>query len=160
MPLKLNVGVSKKVGLPGYGSVGASCNVEVERPEGLVDSDLEAFHERGHDAHVACHQAVFDELSRLAGTAATMAPNTGAPAADGRAGDRTTDGAPDDRPRGGRPHKPTTPGQVRAIVAIAQAQHADLTGLLRDEFGVDRPENLSVAQSSRVIDALKAASGV
>ena len=28
MPLKLNVGVTKKLGLPEYSSVGASCNLE------------------------------------------------------------------------------------------------------------------------------------
>jgi hypothetical protein len=158
--MRLNVGVSKKVGLPDYGSVGASCNVEVELPEGLVDSDLEAFHEQAHDAYVACHQAVFDELSRLNGTATTMAPQPGAPAADGRDGDRAPDHAPAVRPRGGRPRKPATPSQVRAIAAIAKARHADLAGLLRAEFGVERPEDLSVAEASRVIDALKTASGV
>ena len=30
MSLKLNVGVSRKVGLPDYGSVGASCNLETD----------------------------------------------------------------------------------------------------------------------------------
>ena len=35
MPLKLNVGVSRKVGLPDYCSAGASCNVEVELDSGL-----------------------------------------------------------------------------------------------------------------------------
>jgi hypothetical protein len=86
MPMRLTVGVSKKVGLPDDSGVGARCSVEVERPEGLVDSDLEAFHERAHDAYVACHQAVFDELNRLAGPKAAAAPKAGAPGPDGRAG--------------------------------------------------------------------------
>ena len=45
---------------------------------------------------------------------------------------------------------------MRAIVAIARAQRADLDGLLCD-LGVTRPENLSLAQASRLIDQLKAA---
>src|SRR5215207_5042542 len=64
MPLRLSVGVSKKVGLPEYSSAGAHCDLEVELDAGLLE-DLEAFHERVRDAYVACHQAVNDELARL-----------------------------------------------------------------------------------------------
>ena len=55
--------------------------------------------------------------------------------------------------------KPATASQVRAIVAIARRQHADLDGLLCD-LGVTRPEELSLAEASRLIDQLKAAAGV
>ena len=41
MPMKLNVGVSRKVGLPDYGSVGASCNLELELDSGMLDRDLD-----------------------------------------------------------------------------------------------------------------------
>ena len=42
MPMKLNVGVSRKVGLPNYGSVGASCNLELELDATLLERDLDA----------------------------------------------------------------------------------------------------------------------
>jgi hypothetical protein len=58
MPLKLNVGLSKKVGLPDYGSLGASCHVEVELEGSLIHHDLESFQRHVKNAYVACHQAV------------------------------------------------------------------------------------------------------
>ena len=79
MPLRLNVGVSKKVGLPEYSSAGAHCALEVELDAGLLE-DLESFHERVRDAYVACHQAVNDELARLRDQAM---PPVAAPAAPG-----------------------------------------------------------------------------
>ncbi len=36
MPLTLNDGLTKEIGLPDYGSVGASCHVEIELDGSLV----------------------------------------------------------------------------------------------------------------------------
>ena len=160
MALKLNVGVSRKVGLPDYGSVGASCNLELEVEVGLLERDLDAFHARVRDAYVAAHQAVHDELARL--QAPVEAPgdppapprhhaSSGHPGGNGHA-DRPPAGRP-------RPRRPATDKQVRAIRTIAGRQHADLDGLLRG-YGVDRPEDLSLRQASELIDALKTAAGI
>ena len=150
MPLRLNVGVTRKLGLPEYSSVGAACYLEVELDAGLLD-DLETFHERVRDAYVACHQAVQDELARLRGLSAPPAvgPTHGpAPHANGTAAGGSA--AP------GRPRKPATPSQVRAVVALARRRGTDLHGLLRDEYGLDRPEDLALPQASALIDRLKA----
>ena len=64
MPLKLHAGVSKKMGLPSYGSLGASCHVEVDLDGSLLGEDLDAFHQRVQDTFIACAQAVNDELAR------------------------------------------------------------------------------------------------
>src|SRR5438874_385962 len=65
VPMRLNVGVSRKVGLPDYGSVGASCNIEMELDAGLLERDLDGFHAQVRGVYVAAHQAVHDELARL-----------------------------------------------------------------------------------------------
>lgn len=63
MPIKLNVGLSKKIGLPDYGSLGASCHVEIELAGDAVFSDLEAFQRQARSVFTACRQAVQDELA-------------------------------------------------------------------------------------------------
>lgn len=65
MPLKLNVGLSKKIGQPDYGSLGASCSVELELNSSLLQTDLDGFHERASRVFAACRQAVRRRLHGL-----------------------------------------------------------------------------------------------
>jgi hypothetical protein len=168
MPLKLNVGVSKKLGLPAYSSIGASCNVEVELDSGMVH-DPDGFHAQVRVAYAACRQAVHDELVRLQTPAISpdIAHDSSATGHDqcyaknGRDYQTSSGSCTNDLPSRNnglspRPAKRATPSQVKAICAIARAQHADLEGLLRGEYGVDRPEDLSLSQASEFIDQLKA----
>jgi hypothetical protein len=149
MPLKLSVGLSRKVGQPDYGSLGASCGVEVELDPTLLRDDLQGFHASVRDAFVACGQAVNDELSRLG------SPPGGRPPvpSDADHGPQRVPTRPARRNGGGG----ATARQVGAIGALARRKGADLDRLLRDDFGVARPEDLSLAEASRLIDALRAA---
>ena len=85
MALKLNVGVSRKIGLPAFGSVGASCSLELELPHDLLERDLEGFHGRVRGAYVAARHAVQDELARLHAGAQAGPPDYPEPG-DGCAG--------------------------------------------------------------------------
>ncbi len=154
MPLKLNVGLSRKIGLPNYSSLGASCHVELELDSALLHSNRDAFQQQVRHAFSACQQAVHEQLAQND----TRAPETdprgiivspreshaAAPPADARA----------NRPQGRM--RPATDSQVRAVQAIASQQQVDLPSLLAERFGVAQPEELSVGDASNLIDELNA----
>jgi hypothetical protein len=73
MPLKLNVGISRKVGQPNYGSLGAQCNMEVEL-DGSILNDPDALRRQIAEAYSACSSAVHDELAGKHASSAAEPP--------------------------------------------------------------------------------------
>jgi len=151
MPLTVNVGLSKKVGLPDYGSLGASCHVEVELDGSLVFSDLDAFQQKVKQAFVACSQAVSDELYRQQSAGSSSASAASASVhGNGQRGNGQPTGQRLSQPR------KATASQVRAIEAIAGKLQLDLGAWLQERFGLPLASELSITQASETIDALKA----
>ena len=91
MPLRLNCGVNKKIGQPDFGSLGASCNVEIELDGSLLVSDLDTFHDRVRLAFSECRKAVDGELARHSERAATAqdSPSVSASAGNDHNGNAT-----------------------------------------------------------------------
>lgn len=139
MSLKLNLGLSKKIGLPDYGSFGASCHVEFEADPSLLFHDRASFQAHVRDAYAACQEAVNDQL---AGQQAATAMNGRLSNGGGHDGGRSAD-------------RPATPAQVRALRAIASRQERDLAAELSRRYGVDQPDALTVREASQLIDLLK-----
>lgn len=68
MPLRLNIGLSKKVGLPDYGSLGASVNLELELDSGAI-GDPDRLHQQirnlfGQAENQAEQLLLYSELTR------------------------------------------------------------------------------------------------
>ena len=64
MPIEYRAGLSKKVGLPNYGSLAASCSVEIEAEHGVLEGNPAEFQRRVQESFAACRCAVEDELAR------------------------------------------------------------------------------------------------
>jgi hypothetical protein len=63
MPIKLNVGLTKKIGQPHYGSLSASCHLEFEAENSLLQNDAADFYEQTRRTFAACRRAVEAELA-------------------------------------------------------------------------------------------------
>ena len=143
MSMKLSIGLARKVGQPNYGSIGASCSVELEvelagsPPEG----DPAEFRRRVRAAYAACDRAVREELARQ--QADYMEPAPGGPEREDR------------EPAHFR--SPATAAQVRALTKLAERRGYDLDAITVAQFGVNGPENLSIGEASRLIDELQQA---
>jgi hypothetical protein len=161
MPLKLNVGLSKKVGLPDYGSLGASCNVELELDAQLLARDGNLFQQQVRQVFEACSHAVQDELARQSAAqpaSANLVSGNANGHTNGNQGTKSNGHAGNGSSGNGRGKsngRKATSAQVRAIFAIAGEQQIDLPTVLLNRFNVDRPDYLSIGDASRFIDELK-----
>ena len=140
--------------------MGTSCNLELKQDPAFLDRGLDGFHTRIRGADLASFPAVHDEPERLQTLGDCKAE---VPAWTSGRGSVTNESAIENRnghflryqeaPSRGR--KPATANQVKAILAIARSQRADLERLLRREFDAERPKDLTVKQASDLIDLLK-----
>ena len=158
MPLKLSVGFSKKLGQADFGSLGASCSVEVELDSLAVAGNPTLLQQQAQQAFAACSLAVEGELARQ------RSPNGHAgashvPGQNGSANGSSNGHASNGHHQNGhgKPNgRQATVSQVRAILGIANRKRINLVQVLKTRFGVDRPEDLFVGDASRFIDELKA----
>ena len=144
MPVKLNIGLSRKVGEANFGSRGASVNLEVELDSGII-SDQQRFQERVRALYAQARQSINAELDLPSEGAAIEQPVV---QRNGHASAHKGNGS---RQEGGS----ATQSQVRAIFAIARRNRLDPKNLVLERFGLERPGELSIRDASSLIDDLK-----
>ncbi|NNJ24634.1 hypothetical protein [Alienimonas chondri] len=137
--LKMNCGLSRKIGQPDYGSRGAQVHLEVELSAELL-KDPERLRRQIRGCFGVVRRAVDAELG--------VAESGGGPA-------RLPERVPASRSPS---DPPSTPKQVRALHAFARRAGADLAAELR-RLGVTDAADLSRRQASGLIDGLKERAG-
>ncbi len=154
MTIKINVGLSRKVGQPNFGSLGASCHVDIELDAQAIRDEPERLRAKVREAFAVCKQSVDAEL---ASSSQSDEPSHGfAPPISGPASWPRQDEAPAAPRHGAGVARPATPAQVKAIHAIAGKAGIIVASELQHRFGVAHPQQLSISQASQMIDHLKA----
>jgi len=147
MPLKLNVGLSRKVAESNYGSRGASVNVELELESALIAEPIK-FQERIRQAFSLVRTALIEELNGNNSNGHASSSDNGnghsKPPSNGN-GNGSRNGG----------ERQATQSQVKAIHAIARSRRINVGQFLNERFHVSRPEELSIKDASSVIDELK-----
>ena len=152
--IKLNCGISRKVGEPNYGSRGASVNVELEL-ESSAAQDAGALHEKIRKLFAVAKASVNEELGLASGSAGPAGPGTppaARPPANGQASGRSAPGA--NGGKGANGDRPATESQLRAIRSICGR-----LGLDADQEASRMCQGpaarISLAEASKLINHLK-----
>ncbi len=142
--------------MPNYGSRGASCHAEFELDVSSFDNGgANRFQEAAQQAFNECRRAVETELGVTGETLQSSHDSNryggqhSSPQPQNHNGNGHTGGNAASNTR------MATSSQVRAIHAIANRSRVDLPGLLTNQFGVQRPDDLSIQDASALIDQLK-----
>jgi hypothetical protein len=150
MPLKVNVGLNRKVGEQNFGSRGASVNVEMELDSGLV-TEPDKLKEHIRQLFGLVRTSLAEEMNRNTNGYAPPAAGNGTQAGQGSNGN----GQHQDSGQRGESPRPATKSQVKAIFAITMHQKLDMKKLLQERCHVARPEDLNIKEASALIDFLK-----
>lgn len=137
--LRIHASVSKKVPIPDqdYSSRQYMAGIEVEVGDGAT---ADALQERIRETYRLLEASVDHQIADTPSRERRIAH-----------------GSPNSR-NNGKPRRHATTAQVKAIHAIARTirmEPTDLTDWLRDAYGVESPDALTVPQASEMIDALK-----
>ena len=161
MPLKLSVGLSRKQGLPNFGSAGATCLVEVELSSDALKESA-SFFEQAEKALEACRTVVEGELALQTQPASRTIIVNSQPESPFRPNQDLQDGsnAPPlsseastyrERPN----DRPATQRQLQAIERLTLRLGANPSEWLYQRIGETPPHCLSLADASALIDELQ-----
>ncbi|TWU51148.1 hypothetical protein [Rubripirellula reticaptiva] len=137
---KLTVGLQQKIGQPNFGSVGASCVVEVQLDDHEA-GDADVIEQRIRQAFARCRRSIDAELASHDRSSVTSVAHQPSAAAVGKSHIQG--------------QRPATDAQIRAIHTIASKAHVRLASELDAEFGVASPQSLTLQQASELIEKLK-----
>lgn len=152
MTMKITVGLSRKIGQPHFGSLGASCQLDLELDPQTLRGQPQWAEMKIREAFTLCRQSIDAELAQHAQP--DLQTHHSSPALNGPSHWAQ-------EPSTGSSHnssgpRPATPAQVKAIHTIASKTGVTLASELSRRFGVAHPQQLSLRQASEMIDYLKA----
>jgi hypothetical protein len=154
MPLKLNVGASRKVTDNNYGSRGASVNLKIELDTTLV-TDPPKLQEKIRHLFQVVRTSLAEELN--GGDHHANGRNSPTGNGEHAAADHPpVNGNGAYRGSGNAGPRRSTPSQCKAIYAIARANGIHLGDYLHQRYQTARPNELTLRQASEAIDDLRA----
>jgi hypothetical protein len=158
MAFKINVGLSRKIGQPNFGSLGGSCHIDLEIDPQTASLGPEAVQQQILAAFAVCKQAVDTELAKCdqPNTHPTVSGFHPVKQASGPRRQAHQPPATEPSPAASPPQRrPATAAQIKALHTIASRAGLTLARELQHHCGVNNPQQLTIQQASRMIDHLK-----
>lgn len=160
--IRLSAGLSRKLPVPeiDFSSSSVSAGLEVEVSD---SADGEEIADKLRNMYALLDRSITDQITAASKAAALVAPapkrsflgdGNGTPRTDGNNGGNGNGN--------GRRNGHASPAQVKAVIAISRDRGMDrnaLVELLKAEYNVERPDDLSVKDASDLIGKLQALQG-